>query len=158
MYQFSSVAQSWQTLCNPMDCSPPGLSVHHQLPEFTQTHQKKTMTDTFHRSSLPYESFHKTVLTHEFDSHTHKTESGPGEQWLFTDETACARKQEDSLTALRFPAQVGYSLTHWACEEKKREAWKRHASSYFRKQSQSSSVLASFSFQDARKNFWGVLL
>ena len=26
------------TLCNPMDCSTPGLPVHHQLPEFTQTH------------------------------------------------------------------------------------------------------------------------
>ena len=36
--QFSSVAQSCPTLCNPMSCSTPGLPVHHQLPEFTQTH------------------------------------------------------------------------------------------------------------------------
>ena len=36
--QFSSVAQSCLTLCNPMDCSTPGLPVHHQFPEFTQTH------------------------------------------------------------------------------------------------------------------------
>ena len=36
--QFSSVAQSCPTLCNSMDCSRPGLQVHHQLPEFTQTH------------------------------------------------------------------------------------------------------------------------
>ena len=36
--QFSSVAQSCLTLCNPMDCSTPGLPVHHQLPKFTQTH------------------------------------------------------------------------------------------------------------------------
>ena len=36
--QFSSVAQSCLTLCDPMDCSMPGLPVHHQLPEFTQTH------------------------------------------------------------------------------------------------------------------------
>ena len=36
--EFSSVAQSLLTLCNPMDCSTPGLPVHHQLPEFTQTH------------------------------------------------------------------------------------------------------------------------
>ena len=36
--QFSSVAQSCLTLCNPMNCSTPGLPVHHQLPEFTQTH------------------------------------------------------------------------------------------------------------------------
>ena len=36
--QFSSVAQSCPTLCNPMNCSTPGLPVYHQLPEFTQTH------------------------------------------------------------------------------------------------------------------------
>ena len=36
--QFSSVAQSCPTLCNPMNRSMPGLHVHHQLPEFTQTH------------------------------------------------------------------------------------------------------------------------
>ena len=38
LYQFSSVAQSCLTLCNPMDWSTPGLPVHHQFPEFTQTH------------------------------------------------------------------------------------------------------------------------
>ena len=36
--QFSSVAQSCPTLCNPMNRSTPGLPVHHHLPEFTQTH------------------------------------------------------------------------------------------------------------------------
>ena len=36
--QFSSVAQSCLTLCNSMDCSMPGLPVHHQLPELVQTH------------------------------------------------------------------------------------------------------------------------
>ena len=35
---FSSVTQSCPTLCNPMNRSMPGLPVHHQLPEFTQTH------------------------------------------------------------------------------------------------------------------------
>ena len=35
--QFSSVTQSCSTLCNPMNRSPPGLPVHHQLLEFTQT-------------------------------------------------------------------------------------------------------------------------
>ena len=35
---FSSVTQSCPTLCNHMNCSMPGLPVHHQLPEFTQTH------------------------------------------------------------------------------------------------------------------------
>ena len=37
-YQFSSVAQLCPTLCSPMNHSTPGLPVHHQLPEFTQTH------------------------------------------------------------------------------------------------------------------------
>ena len=36
--QFSSVAQSCPTLCDPMNHSRPGLPVHHQLPESTQTH------------------------------------------------------------------------------------------------------------------------
>ena len=35
--QFSSVTQSCLTLCDPMNRSTPGLPVHHQLPEFTQT-------------------------------------------------------------------------------------------------------------------------
>ena len=35
--QFSSVTQSCPTPCDPMDCSMPGIPVHHQLPEFTQT-------------------------------------------------------------------------------------------------------------------------
>ena len=37
-HQFSSVAQLCPTLCNPMNHSMPGLPVHHQLPESTQTH------------------------------------------------------------------------------------------------------------------------
>ena len=36
--QFSSLAQSCPTLCDPMNRSTPGLPVHHQLLEFTQTH------------------------------------------------------------------------------------------------------------------------
>ena len=38
LYRISSVQSlSYTTLCNPMNCSMPGLPVHHQLPEFTQT-------------------------------------------------------------------------------------------------------------------------
>ena len=36
--QIRSVPQSCPTLCDPMNCNTPGLPVHHQLPEFTQTH------------------------------------------------------------------------------------------------------------------------
>ena len=40
-HQFSSVAQSCPILCDPMNCSMPDLPVHHQLPEFTQTHVRQ---------------------------------------------------------------------------------------------------------------------
>ena len=46
--QFSSVTQSCLTLCNPMDCSRPGLPVHHQLPEFTQTHAIESVMPSNH--------------------------------------------------------------------------------------------------------------
>ena len=39
--QFHSGAQSCPTLCDPMDCSTPGLPVYHQLPEATQTHVRR---------------------------------------------------------------------------------------------------------------------
>ena len=42
-YQFSSVAQSRPTICDPMNCSRPGLPVHHQLLESTQTHVEWVM-------------------------------------------------------------------------------------------------------------------
>ena len=38
IYQFSSATQSCLTLCDPMDCSTPGLPVHHHFPELAQTH------------------------------------------------------------------------------------------------------------------------
>jgi len=47
--QFSSVAQSCPTLCDPMNRSTPGLPVHHQLPEFTQTHVHR-VSDTIQPS------------------------------------------------------------------------------------------------------------
>ena len=42
-FQFSSVTQSCPTLCNPMNCSTPGLPVHHQLLEFNQTSIESVM-------------------------------------------------------------------------------------------------------------------
>ena len=49
--QFSSVTQSCLTLCDPMNCSTPGLPVHHQLPEFTQT-QRPPSHDAIQPSHL----------------------------------------------------------------------------------------------------------
>ena len=53
--QFSSVAQSCPTLCDPMNLSTPGLPVHHQLLEFTQTHvhQVSDAIQTSHPLSSP---------------------------------------------------------------------------------------------------------
>ena len=53
--QFSSVAQSCSTVCDPMNCSMPGLPVHHQLPEFTQTdvHQVGGAIQLSHPLSSP---------------------------------------------------------------------------------------------------------
>ena len=53
--QFSSVTLSCPTLCNHMDCSMPGLPVHYQLPEFTQTHVH-WVSDAI-QSSHPLSSF-----------------------------------------------------------------------------------------------------
>ena len=41
LVQFTSVAQSCLTLCDPMNCSTPGLPIHHQLLEFTQIHVRQ---------------------------------------------------------------------------------------------------------------------
>ena len=46
--QFSSVAQSCLTLCNPMHCSTPGLPVHHQLPELIQLMSTKLVMPSNH--------------------------------------------------------------------------------------------------------------
>ena len=46
-FQFSSVTQSCPTLCDPMNHSTPGLPVHYQLPEFTQTHVHR-VSDAIH--------------------------------------------------------------------------------------------------------------
>ena len=48
----SSVTQSCLTLCDPMDCSTPGLPVHHQLPEFTQAHVYLSLNDGHSYMSL----------------------------------------------------------------------------------------------------------
>ena len=57
-FHFTSVAQSWPTLCDPMDCSTPGFLAHHQLLEFTQTHVHsiKWCHPTIMSSIIPFSS------------------------------------------------------------------------------------------------------
>ena len=74
--QFSSVAQSCPTLCDPMNCSTPGLSVHHQHPEFTQTHVHRVsdaIQPSHHLSSpsppAPNPSQHQSLFQWVSSSH-----------------------------------------------------------------------------------------
>ena len=64
--QFSSVAQSCLTLCDPMNRSTPGLPVHHQLLEFTQTHvhrdSKHRFKNCLHQNVKCTASFIEKVL------------------------------------------------------------------------------------------------
>ena len=50
--QFSSVAQSYLTLCNPVNCSTPGLAVHHQLPESIVREMQIKTTIRFHLTQI----------------------------------------------------------------------------------------------------------
>ena len=64
--QFSSVTQSCPTICDPMNRSTPGLPVHHQLPEFTQTHIHR-VSDAIqpsHPLSSPYPFWLTFFLTY----------------------------------------------------------------------------------------------
>ena len=56
---FSSVIQLCPALCDPMDCSKPGLLVHHQLPESTQTHvsSSRWCHPTISSSVVPFSSY-----------------------------------------------------------------------------------------------------
>ena len=55
-FQFSSVAQSCPTLCGPVNCSTPGLPVHHQLPESTQPMSIKSVMPSVSSSVVPFSS------------------------------------------------------------------------------------------------------
>ena len=56
LVQFSSVAQSCPTLYDPMNCSTPGLPVHHQLPEFTQCSSSRWYHPAISSSAVPFSS------------------------------------------------------------------------------------------------------
>ena len=60
----SSVTQSCPTLCDPMECSTPGLPVHHQLPGFTQTpvHQVGDAIQPYHLSPPSPPRFNFSLL------------------------------------------------------------------------------------------------
>ena len=80
-YQFSSVAQSCPTLCDPMNRSTPGLPVHHQLPEFTETH--------VHRVSDAIQP------SHPLSSPSPPAPNPSQHQSLFNESTLCMRWPKD---------------------------------------------------------------
>ena len=60
-----SVAQSCPTLCNPMNYSTPGLPVHHQLLEFTQTHVHRVVHPAISSSVVPFSSCSQSLTASE---------------------------------------------------------------------------------------------
>ena len=73
---FSSVTQSCPTLCDPMNHSTPGIPVHHQLPEFTQTHVHRVSDDiqpshplSSPSSPVPNPSQHQSIFQWVNSSH-----------------------------------------------------------------------------------------
>ena len=72
--QFSSVAQSCPTLCDPMGCSTPGLPVHHQLPELAQIHVHRVVMPSNHlilRRPLLLPSIFPSIRVFSTDSVLH---------------------------------------------------------------------------------------
>ena len=69
--QFSSVAQSCLTLCDPMDYSMPGPPVHHQLPEFTQTHvQSQWCHPTVSFNHFPFDGRRFPITSFDNSAHS----------------------------------------------------------------------------------------
>ena len=86
--QFSSVAQSCPTLCDPMNRSTPGLAVHHQLPELAKTHIHR-VGDAIHPS-------------HPLSS------PSPPAVWVFSSE---------SVLHIRWPKYWSFSFSISPCNE-----------------------------------------
>ena len=66
--QFSSIAQSCLTLCDPMNHSMPGLPVHHHLPKFTQTQR---LSRVLSNTTLQKHQFFGAQFFSQFNSHIH---------------------------------------------------------------------------------------
>ena len=81
--QFSSVAQSCPTLCNPMNYRTPGLTVYHQLPELTQIHiqmvnryMKKMLNTTIHERNANQNHNESSSQTYQNGYHQKDNKKG----------------------------------------------------------------------------------
>ena len=89
--QFSSVAQSCPTVCNPMDCSTPGFPVHHQFPELTQTHVHR-ISDAI-QPSHPLSSPSPTFNLSQHQGLFKCVSSSQGQRSLFIISSDCLRER-----------------------------------------------------------------
>ena len=82
---FTSVTQSCPTLCNPMDCSTSGFSVHHQLPELAQTHVHR-VGDAIQPSHpvIPFSSCLRSFPASGFFPRSQFFASGSQSTWSFS--------------------------------------------------------------------------
>ena len=103
--QFSSVAQSCLPLCNPMNRSTPGLSVHHQLPEFTQTHVHRVSEAIQPSSVVPF-GFLQSAKCWTFALEYTKAQAGIKiarrniNNLKYADDTTLMAKSEEELKSL----------------------------------------------------------
>ena len=148
--QFSSVAQSCPTLCNPMNRSTPGLPVYHQLPEFTQTHVHR-VSDAIQPShpllslSPPapnpsqhqglfqcVNSSHEVVKVLEFQHQHHSLERNPRADLLqngLVGSPCSPRDSQESSPTPQFKSinSLALSLLHHPTLTSIQDHWKNHS-------------------------------
>ena len=148
--QFSSVTQSCQTLWDPMNCSTPGLPVHHQLPEFTQT-QVHRVGDTIqpshplsspsppapnpsqHQSLFQWvSSSHEVAKVLEFQLQHHSFQRIPRADLLQNGLVGSPWSPRDSLESSPTPQfksinSLALSFLHSPTLTSKHDHWKNHS-------------------------------
>ena len=105
--QFSSAAQSCPTLCDPMNRSTPGLPVHHQLPDFTQTQVHRAISS----SVVPFSSCPQSLPA---------SESFPVSQ-LFP--WGGQSTGVSALTSVLRKKSQGWSPSEWTGSPKRLDCW-----------------------------------
>ena len=113
-FHFRSIAQSCLTLCDPMNRSTPGLPVHHQLPEFTQTHVHRVsdaiqpshplsslsppaLNPSQHQSLFQWvNSLHEVAKVLEFQPQHHSFQRNPRADLLQNGLVGCPCSPKDS--------------------------------------------------------------
>ena len=148
--QFNSVAQLCPTLCDPMNCSTPGLPVHHQLPEFTQTpvHRVSDAIQPSHPLSSPsppapnpsqhqrllqrVNSSHEAAKVLEFQLHHHSLQRNPRADLLWNGLVGSPCSPRDSQESFRTPQfksinSSALSFLHSPTLTSTHDRWKNHS-------------------------------